>query len=126
MSFLPSMPQVWFGLSDKWKSARKLDISVLRKVTPWPAFWICHFIFLGFFLRICFPSDSRFWLSPWPSFGSVTFALGGAAAPRGYLGLKYVTALHVLLHTLHSADSHCCRQNCSRLHSFPIPLCCDE
>ena len=31
--------------------------------------------------------------SPWPSFGSLTFALCGAAAP-GYLGLKHVT-LHV-------------------------------
>ena len=94
MCFLPSMPIVLFdhqvtSLSEIWKPINQWDFSLLRSATP----WICRFIFLGFFLRICFPSDSRFWLvSPWPSFRSLTFALGGAAPAPGYLGLKYVTA----------------------------------
>ena len=83
---------VWFKpkVSSKWKVSSKSEK------------WNIQILFRSnvqlFHLSWIFPSDLFFRLihafsSPWPSFGSLTFALCGAAAP-GYLGLKHVT-LHV-------------------------------
>ena len=61
-----------FGLTHKWQVCQ-WDFSVLIKVTPKPSFLDFSFWFV-FRLIHAFSS-------PWPSFGSLTFALGGAAAP---------------------------------------------
>ena len=59
------------------------------KKTPWP---VKRFAILSFSdfsqFRFVFRLIHAF-SSPWPTFGSLTFALGGG----GYLGLKHVTAL---------------------------------
>ena len=81
-----------FGLTHKWQVCQ-WDFSVLIKVTPKPSFLDFSFWFV-FRLIHAFSS-------PWPSFGSLTFALGGAAAP-GQLSRPQHTSHCTCCCTLHT------------------------